>query len=63
MAVMASQGDGPKKPGDDPQKPALEFVASEVIKPTLTTMPATIEFSGPLVAPGTVVVKSKSNGT
>lgn len=63
MAVMASKGDGPKKPGDDPQKPALEFVASEVIKPTLTTMPATIEFSGPLVAPGTVVVKSKSNGT
>ena len=63
MAVMASKGDGPKKPGDDPQKPALEFVASEVFKPTLTTMPATIEFSGPLVAPGTVVVKSKSNGT
>ena len=63
VAVMASKGDGPKKPGDEKAKPALEFVASEVVKPTLTSMPAQIEFSGPLVAPGTVVVRAKSNGT
>lgn len=63
VAVMASKGDGPKKPGDEKAKPALEFVASEVVKPVLTAMPAQIEFSGPLVAPGTVVVRAKSNGT
>lgn len=63
VAVMASKGDGPKKPGEDKAKPALEFVTSEVIKPTLVAMPAQIEFSGPLVAPGTVVVRAKSNGT
>lgn len=63
VAVMASKGDGPKKPGDEKAKPALEFVASEVVKPTVTAMPALIEFSGPLVAPGTVVVRAKSNGT
>jgi len=63
VAVMASKGDGPKKPGDEKAKPALEFVASEVIKPTLTAMPAVIEFSGPLVAPGTAMVRAKSNGT
>ena len=63
VAVMASKGDAPKKPGDEKAKPALEFVASEVVKPTLTAMPAQIEFSGPLVAPGTVVVRAKSNGT
>lgn len=63
VAVMASKGDAPKKPGEDKAKPALEFVASEVVKPTLTAMPAQIEFSGPLVAPGTVVVRAKSNGT
>ncbi|MFG6431356.1 efflux RND transporter periplasmic adaptor subunit [Roseateles sp. LYH14W] len=63
VAVMASKGDGPKKPGDEKAKPALEFVASEVVKPVITAMPGQIEFSGPLVAPGTVVVRAKSNGT
>lgn len=63
VAVMASKGDGPKKPGDDKIKTVLEFVPSEVVKPTLTAMPATIEFSGPLVAPGTAIVRAKSNGT
>jgi membrane fusion protein, multidrug efflux system len=62
VAVMASKGEGPKK-ADEKAKQALEFVASEVVKPLLTTMPAQIEFSGPLVAPGTVVVRAKSNGT
>ena len=63
VAVMASKGDGPKKPGDDKAKVALEFVPSEVVKPTLAAMPALIEFSGPLVAPGTAMVRAKSNGT
>jgi len=63
VAVMASKGDGTKKPGDEKAKPALEFVASEVVKPVLTAMPGQIEFSGPLVAPGTVIVRAKSNGT
>lgn len=63
VAVMASKGDGPKKPGDDKPQTVLEFVAGEVTQPTLAAMPAVIEFSGPLVAPGTVVVRAKSNGT
>lgn len=63
VAVMASKGDGPAKPGDAKPKTALEFVASEVVKPVVASMPAQIEFSGPLVAPGTVVVRAKSNGT
>jgi membrane fusion protein (multidrug efflux system) len=62
VAVMASKGDGPKKPGEKP-KTALEFLAAEVVKPVVTAMPAQIEFSGPLVAPGTVIVRAKSNGT
>lgn len=63
VAVMASKGDGPKKPGDDKPQAVLEFVPGEVTQPTLAAMPAVIEFSGPLVAPGTVVVRAKSNGT
>lgn len=64
VAVMASKGN-PAKPAPTAQeaKPALEFVPSEVVKPSLTAMPAVIEFSGPLVAPGTAVVRAKSNGT
>jgi len=63
VAVMASKGDGPGKSGEPKPKTALEFVASEVVKPVVASMPARIEFSGPLVAPGTVVVRAKSNGT
>ncbi len=63
FAVMASKGDAPKKTAEEKAKPALEFVASEVVKPVVAAMPAQIEFSGPLVAPGTAIVRAKSNGT
>jgi RND family efflux transporter MFP subunit len=63
VGVMASKGEGPKQAPAEKAKPALEFVASEVVKPLVVAMPAQIEFSGPLVAPGTVVVRAKSNGT
>ncbi|HEY4084074.1 MAG TPA: efflux RND transporter periplasmic adaptor subunit [Burkholderiaceae bacterium] len=60
-AVFANKGDAPKK--KDADKVALEFVSSEITKPLRTSMPARIEFSGPLVAPGTVTVKAKATGT
>ena len=63
VAVFASKGDAPKKPEGDKPKVALEFVPTEVTKPVLASMPAQIEFSGPLVAPGTVIVRSKATGT
>jgi RND family efflux transporter MFP subunit len=66
VAVFAGKGDQaakPGKPGEDKAVVALEFVPSEVITPTLTSMPAQIEFSGPLVAPGTVIVRAKATGT
>jgi RND family efflux transporter MFP subunit len=64
-AVWVSQGQSAAKPqakGED-AKPALEFLQTEVVKPSLTALPGQIEFSGPLVAPGTVIVKAKSTGT
>lgn len=64
VTVFASKGGEPAaKPGDDKAAVTLEFVPAEVIKPTLVSMPAQIEFSGPLVAPGTVIVRAKSTGT
>lgn len=41
----------------------LEFEAREVVRPLWVTMPATLEFSGPLVAPDTAVVRAKAAGT
>lgn len=63
VAVWASKGEGPKKPADKAQQAALEFVPSEVVKPALSRMPGVIEFSGPLIAPDTVIVRCKAGGT
>ena len=41
----------------------LEFVASEVAQPAQAMLTRSIEFSGPLVAPNTAVVRSKAAGT
>jgi RND family efflux transporter MFP subunit len=41
----------------------LEFVAAEVAKPVRARLPVTIEFSGPLVAPRTAIVRAKAVGT
>lgn len=41
----------------------LKFQANEVARPQRVSLPAVVEFSGPLVAPGTVVVRSKAAGT
>jgi len=42
---------------------ALEFAPREVVQPALARLPAVIEFSGPLVAPQTAVVRAKAGGT
>jgi membrane fusion protein, multidrug efflux system len=42
---------------------ALEFVASEVVTPQVVSLPVDVEFAGPLMAPGTAVVRSKAAGT
>ena len=57
--AAAAQAPGDKKQTETP----LEFAAREVAQPLLATMPARVEFSGPLVAPGTAVLKAKAAGT
>lgn len=53
------------KAGKDGKKPdvPLEFVAREVVQPALAKLPSTVEFSGPLVAPSTAIVRAKTGGT
>lgn len=55
----------PLRPGDPEKKPAppLEFQPREVTRPRLASMPAHIQFSGPLVAPATAVVRARTGGT
>lgn len=64
VAVWASKGDpGKGASAGKPEAAALEFRPAEVVRPQQVAMPGLIEFSGPLVAPGTVIVRSKSAGT
>lgn len=54
-AAKGAKGKGPEVP--------LEFTAREVVQPQLGAMPLVLEFSGPLVAPSTAVVRAKASGT
>jgi RND family efflux transporter MFP subunit len=57
---QASGGKGGKEAKPDVP---LEFAAREVVQPMLASLPVTIQFSGPLVAPDTAVVRAKAAGT
>lgn len=43
--------------------PPLEFSTTEVVQPSMVTMSQSIEFSGPLVAPNSALVRAKASGT
>lgn len=53
--AKAGEGTGPQA--------ALQFTEAEVVRPTLARLSAVIEFSGPLVAPQTAIVRAKAGGT
>lgn len=65
LAIAPRSGNGSKGLGskDKPPVVALEFAPSEVVKPSMGSMPRVIDFSGPLVAPRTAVVRAKVSGT
>ena len=54
-----------KSANDKDKKPevTLEFSPAEVIRPVRLAMAERIEFSGPLIAPRTAVVRAKASGT
>ena len=65
LALVPGLSNGSKASGEnkDPAAVALEFLAGEVVQPRLAAMPLVVEFSGPLVAPRTAVVRAKATGT
>ena len=58
LSAMAKSG-----PKDDKKEVTLEFTPREVAKPQLARLAARLDFSGPLVAPSTAVVRAKASGT
>ena len=62
-AAMVARSGQAKKDKDAKPEVTLEFAPREVVAPTLAAMATQIEFSGPLVAPQTAVVRAKTAGT
>ncbi|MEO8081676.1 MAG: efflux RND transporter periplasmic adaptor subunit [Caldimonas sp.] len=62
-AYAVRGGLGAPKPKDKPPPTVLEFTPAEVVQPALSRMPLAVEFSGPLVAPRTAIVRAKAAGT
>jgi RND family efflux transporter MFP subunit len=63
IAVAVTVGRNSQAKKDDKAAVTLEFVAREVVQPAWATMSASIEFSGPLVAPNSAMVRAKAAGT
>ena len=61
-AVAVQRHSQAKKKGDKPAV-TLEFQPREVVQPVWAALPVTIEFSGPLVAPSSAIVRAKAAGT
>ena len=64
-ASTRAQAASPGQVGKDGKKAevTLEFVSREVVQPALARLPGMVEFSGPLVAPQTAMVRAKAAGT
>ena len=60
LSIRAKSKDDGK---DKKAEVTLEFTPAEVVRPLLAAMPERIEFSGPLMAPRTAVVRAKASGT
>ncbi len=62
VAGASAKGEKGEKGDKKPEVP-LEFVSREVVQPVLARLPGVVEFSGPLVAPQTAMVRAKAGGT
>jgi len=63
IAAAVAVSHGMQQRGKDKAAVTLEFQPREVVRPQWAAMPGLIEFSGPLVAPDTAVVRAKAAGT
>lgn len=63
--AQSDVSDKTPKPSKDgkPAAVALEFTPAEVVQPLRARLPEVLDFSGPLVAPQTAMVRAKAGGT
>lgn len=61
--MQAGSAQAASKPGTAASAVPLEFLATEVVQPGRASLSQLIEFSGPLVAPNTAVLRAKAAGT
>ena len=61
--MQAGSAQAAAKPGGAASAVPLEFLATEVVRPGRASLSQVIEFSGPLVAPNTAVLRAKAAGT
>ena len=61
-AIAKTDGKAAQKGDKKPDLP-LEFVPREIVQPSMARLPGRVEFSGPLVAPRTALVRAKAGGT
>ena len=60
----APKSDGKRaEKGDKKPDVPLEFAPREIVQPSMARLPGLVEFSGPLVAPQTAMVRAKAGGT
>lgn len=62
-AVPASSALAANAPGKADDTPSLDFTMAEAARPVALALPQVVEFSGPLVAPDTAMVRAKATGT
>ena len=61
--AMGAEGQAAKLSADPASAVPLEFRRNEVVQPLRASLPDVIEFSGPLVAPNTAMLRAKTAGT
>ncbi len=61
--AVAPQTQAGKDGKDGKPDVPLEFATREVVQPTLARLPGVVEFSGPLVAPQTAMLRARAGGT
>jgi RND family efflux transporter MFP subunit len=61
--VPASAAMAANPPDKKAEDPPLDFTAAEAARPLSLALPQVIEFSGPLMAPNTAIVRAKATGT
>ncbi len=63
LTITQRAGGKSQTSAKDKAEVPLEFTSAEVARPQMAKLPIVVDFSGPLVAPRTAIVRAKASGT